>query len=152
MIPKRVEMEDKVDVLLVEDNESDAELTLRAFRKWNVHVGVLHVQDGEEALEFLFSTGRFAHRGLGKGPKVVLLDLNMPKVGGLDVLRVLKADARTQSIPVVLLSSSSEDRDIRAGYHLGANSYVVKPMDYQTTSKLVSEMGNYWLSVNHPPR
>lgn len=145
-------MNDKFDILLVEDNPSDAELTIRALRKISVINTLLHLQNGEEALDYIFATGFYAGRNIHEIPKVVLLDLKMPKVDGLEVLKRIKEDDRTKMIPVVLLTSSKEDKDILDGYQLGVNSYIVKPVEYQNFVKAVSEVGLYWLLTNQPPR
>lgn len=145
-------MTEKFDILLVEDNPSDAELTIRALRKVSVINTLLHLQNGEEALEYIFATGAYAQRNIHEIPKVVLLDLKMPKVDGLEVLKRIKEDNRTKMIPVVLLTSSKEDKDILDGYQLGVNSYIVKPVEYQNFVKAVSDVGLYWLLTNQPPR
>jgi two-component system response regulator len=141
-----------VDILLVEDNPQDAELTVRALRKQNLANKLFTVEDGAEALDFLFCRGKYSTRATGHSPKVVLLDLKLPKVSGLEVLRVLKRDERTRSIPVVIVTSSREDPDIKAAYELGANSYVVKPVDFESFAEAVSRLGLYWLLVNQPPK
>ncbi len=134
-----------VEILLVEDNANDAELTLRALKQRNLANQVFLCRDGAEALDF------FAD-GAGRVPKVVLLDLKLPKVDGLEVLRRLKADPRTKSIPVVVLTSSREEPDIERAYALGANSYIVKPVDFEAFARAVSDVGLYWLLLNHPPQ
>jgi len=141
-----------VDILLVEDSPQDAELTLRSFKKQNLANRVFTVEDGAEALDFMLGRGKYAERDLDHSPKVVLLDLKLPKVSGLEVLRVLKQDERTRSIPVVIVTSSREDPDIKAAYGLGANSYVVKPVDFDAFADAVSTLGMYWLLVNQPPK
>lgn len=139
--------EDAVEILLVEDNPHDAELTLHALKKHNISNHVTVVEDGAEALDFVFRTGPHAqHRG--KAPKVILLDLKLPKVDGLEVLRRLKADDATRGIPVVVLTSSREERDIIEGYRLGVNSYIVKPVDFQQFTDAVRQVGLYWLLLN----
>ncbi|HSO92907.1 MAG TPA: response regulator [Candidatus Dormibacteraeota bacterium] len=138
-----------VDILLVEDNPSDAELTLHAFRKFTNRLHL--VRDGAEALEFIFATGAYAARSVADKPKVILLDIKLPKVDGLEVLRQIKADDRTRTIPVVLLTSSPEDRDIAQGYQLGVNSYIVKPVEFEQFQKTVRELGMYWLTLNEAP-
>jgi CheY-like chemotaxis protein len=140
-------MESPVEILLVEDNPSDAELTLRALKQRNLANQVVLCRDGAEALQF-FAAGD----GQGHVPKVVLLDLKLPKVDGLEVLRHLKSDARTKSIPVVVLTSSREEPDIERAYELGANSYIVKPVDFEAFARAVSDVGLYWLLLNHPPQ
>lgn len=141
-----------VEILLVEDNPQDAELTIRALRKNNMANNIHHVKDGAEALDFIFATGAYSSRRVENGPKVVLLDLKLPKVDGLEVLKRLKADERTQTIPVVALTSSKEDRDILASYKLGINSYIVKPVEFEKFSESVKQLGLYWLLVNKVPR
>jgi two-component system response regulator len=141
-----------VDILLVEDNPQDAELTIRALRKHNLANQLIAVEDGAEALEFIFCRGKYGDREIGHTPRVVLLDLKLPKVDGLEVLRALKQDERTRTIPVVVLTSSREDPDIKKAYALGANSYVVKPVDFDAFAEAVSNLGLYWLLVNQPPK
>ena len=141
-----------VDILLVEDNPQDAELTTRALKKNNLANRLFTVEDGAEALDFLFCRGKYATRDVGHPPKVVLLDLKLPKVSGLDVLRALKQDEKTRAIPVVVVTSSREDPDIKTAYGLGANSYVVKPVDFDAFAAAVSSLGMYWLLVNQPPK
>ena len=143
---------DAVDILLVEDNPQDAELTIRALKKHNLANRLITVEDGAEALDFIFCRGKYATRELSHSPKVVLLDLKLPKVSGLEVLRALKQDERTRTIPVVVVTSSREDPDIKTAYGLGANSYVVKPVDFDAFAESVSSLGLYWLLVNQPPR
>ncbi len=138
-----------VEILLVEDNPHDVELTLRALNKHNLANKVQVAKDGVEALDFIFGTGPFAGDGAGD-LKVILLDLKLPKVSGLEVLQRLKNDERTKLIPVVVLTSSSEDRDIQECYALGVNSYVVKPVEFDSFAKTVAELGFYWLLVNKP--
>ena len=133
---------DNLSILLVEDNPRDAELTLRAFRKHNLANSVSVAHDGVEALDILFS------RTATEWPRVILLDLKLPKLDGLEVLRRLKSDDRTRSIPVVVVTSSNQDPDIKTAYELGANSYVVKPVDFESFMKTMSELGFYWLMVN----
>jgi two-component system, response regulator len=145
-------MTEKADILLVEDSSSDAELTIRAFKKNNISNKLVHLQDGEEALEYLFATGKYAGRNVEEIPKVILLDLKMPKISGLEVLKKIKSDVRTKSIPVVLLTSSKEHTDIFDGYMLGVNSYIVKPVDFESFVKVVSDLGLYWLLTNQPPK
>jgi two-component system response regulator len=143
---------DAVDILLVEDNPQDAELTIRALKKHNLANRLITVEDGAQALDFIFCRGKYATRELSRSPKVVLLDLKLPKVSGLEVLRALKQDERTRSIPVVVVTSSREDPDIKTAYSLGANSYVVKPVDFDAFAESVSSLGLYWLLVNQPPK
>ena len=141
----------QVEVLLVEDNPHDAEMTIRSLKKVNLANNLVHVRDGEEALEFIFGQGRFAGRDLINAPKVILLDIKMPKVDGIEVLRRLKANDVTRCIPVVIMTSSKEELDIVSSYELGVNSYVVKPVDFEGFAKAVSQLGLYWLITNQPP-
>ncbi len=140
------------EILLVEDNPNDAELTLRALKKAHVANEVHVVRDGAEALEFLFGEGTHAGRAGKALPRVVLLDLKLPKVDGLEVLRRVKGDARTKPIPVVVLTSSREESDLVESYHLGANSYIVKPVDSEKFFEAVHQIGLYWLLLNEPSR
>ena len=142
---------DVVDILLVEDNPNDVELTLRALRKQNVADRVFVVKDGAEALDFLFAGGSYQARKVENRPKVVLLDLKLPKVDGIEVLRRIKGDTRTKHIPVVMLTSSQEERDVVESYKLGANSYIVKPVDFNNFVHAVSELGVYWNGLNKLP-
>lgn len=140
-----------IDILLVEDNPQDIELTIRALKKRNFANSVYVVEDGTAALDFLFGRGKYSPRDAGKNPRLVLLDLKLPKMNGLEVLRILKEDPRTRSIPVVMVTSSREDPDINAAYELGANSYVVKPVDFDAFVEAMSSLGLYWLLVNQAP-
>lgn len=140
-----------VDILLVEDNPQDAELTIRALKKRNLANNLHLVEDGAEALDFIFCRGDYAWRELACSPKVILLDLKLPKVSGLEVLKTFKTDERTKSIPVVVVTSSREDPDIQTAYALGANSYVVKPVDFDAFVDAMSRLGFYWLILNQPP-
>ena len=140
-----------VEILLVEDNPNDVELTLRAFQKQNLSNKVFVVKDGAEALDFVFATGAYSQRKIEKRPKVVLLDLKLPKVDGIEVLRRIKADSRTSQIPVVMLTSSQEERDVLNSYNLGVNSYIVKPVDFSNFVHAVSELGVYWGILNKVP-
>jgi two-component system response regulator len=141
-----------VEILLVEDNPDDAGLVIRALKKCNLANNLVHLSDGAQALEFIFCKGEYANRQIGDRPKVILLDLKMPKVGGLQVLKAIREDERTESIPVVIMTSSNEERDIVEGYRLGVNSYIVKPVDFDNFSKAVAELGFYWLLLNKAPR
>lgn len=143
---------DEVEILLVEDNLEDAELTMRALKKNNVLNNLLHVKDGAEALDFIFCKGKYSDRSISIKPRVILLDLNMPKVNGIEVLRELKANEQTKGIPVVVLTSSKEDPDVSICYQLGVNSYIVKPVDFQNFTSAVAEIGMYWLLLNYPAR
>lgn len=145
-------MYEKIDILLVEDNPSDAELTIKALRKNKIINGLLHLQDGEDALDYIFATGKYSDRNIDEIPKIILLDLKMPKIDGLEVLKKIKSDERTKIIPVVLLTSSKEDKDIFDSYKLGVNSYIVKPVEFENFVKAVSDVGLYWLLVNQPPK
>lgn len=141
----------KVELLLVEDNSHDAELTIRHLKKNNMANNLFHVKDGEEALEFIFSTGRYADNGdTTQRPKIILLDIQMPKLNGIQVLQKLKADPRTKAIPVVMLTSSKEDPDIEKCYALGANSYIVKPVNFESFADAIKNLGFYWLLLNQP--
>jgi len=137
-------------ILLVEDTASDEVLTLRALKKSGVANRVVVVRDGAEALDYLFARGAHAGRDVADLPRLILLDLNLPKISGLDVLRAVRADERTRRVPVVILTSSNEERDLLGGYDLGANSYVVKPVDFTQFSDAVRQLGLYWLVVNQP--
>jgi len=141
-----------IDILLVEDNPQDAELTIRALKKRNLANPLHLVEDGAEALDFIFCRGAYAEREMTNPPKVILLDLKLPKVSGLEVLRVVKENELTRSIPVVVVTSSREDPDIRTAYALGANSYVVKPVNFDAFLDAMSQLGFYWLLLNQPPK
>jgi two-component system, response regulator len=143
---------DAVDILLVEDNPQDAELTTRALKKRNLANRLFVVEDGAEALEFIFCRGKYAEREFTSSPKIVLLDIRLPKLNGLEVLDAIKKDERTRSIPVVMITSSNEDPDIKMAYALGANSYVVKPVDFDAFLEAMSNLGFYWLLLNQPPK
>ncbi|HXB92416.1 MAG TPA: response regulator [Puia sp.] len=144
-------MLNQVEVLLVEDNIHDAEMTIRALKKVNLANNLVHVKDGEEALDFIFARGKFAGRQTDNRPKVILLDIKMPKVDGIEVLRQLKSSEISKTIPIVIMTSSKEEQDIISSYQLGVNSYVVKPVDFEGFAKAVSELGLYWLLTNQPP-
>jgi two-component system response regulator len=138
------------DILLAEDSDADAELTMRALRKGNLINKVVRVRDGVEALEYVFREGEFSKRP-GGNPKLVLLDMKMPRLGGLDVLRRLRSDDRARFIPVVVLTSSGEDRDIIESYNLGVNSYLVKPVNFSEFTQVVAHVGLYWAVLNRIP-
>jgi two-component system response regulator len=140
-----------VDVLMVEDNAHDAEMTVRSLKKNKLANDLFVVEDGAEALDFLFCRGKYAHRNISNPPKVIFLDLKLPRVDGFEVLRAIKNDDRTKKIPVVVVTSSREDPDIRTAYELGANSYVMKPVDFESFTECVTKLGLYWLLVNQPP-
>ena len=142
---------DEIEILLVEDNPTDAELTMRALKKKNLTNNLVWVKDGAEALEFLFATGAYSDRSIEGLPRLILLDLRMPKVDGLEVLQRIKADERTRKIPVVVLTSSKEDKDIVESYELGVNSYVSKPVEFDEFTEAVSTLGLYWMLLNKPP-
>ena len=143
--------EGEVDILLVEDNPDDLELTLHALRREHLANNIFAVRDGEEALEFLFCTGRFKDRNFDHPPRLVLLDLKLPKLTGLEVLKRVKDDPRTKALPVVILTSSKEERDLVASYNLGANSYIQKPVDFDRFREIVKSAGLYWMVINQRP-
>jgi CheY-like chemotaxis protein len=140
-----------VELLLVEDNPADAELAIRSLRKFNLANYIHLVRDGAEALEFIFCTGAYASRDARRGPRVIMLDLKLPKVDGLEVLKRIKADPKTRCLPVVVLTSSHEESDLIESYHLGANSYIVKPVDFQQFTEAMRQLGIYWLLMNKVP-
>jgi CheY-like chemotaxis protein len=139
------------NILLVEDNEQDELLTIRALKKNNIYNEVVVCRDGAEALEYLFGKGKYEGRDVTQLPQVVLLDLKLPKIDGLEVLKQLRADPRTRRLPVVILTTSKEDQDVSKGYDLGANSYVRKPVDFTEFSDAVKNLGLYWLLLNESP-
>ena len=145
-----ISLED-VEILLVEDNPNDVELTLRALQKQNLSNKVFVVKDGAEALDFIFASGAYSQRKVEKRPKVVLLDLKLPKVDGIEVLRRIKADSRTSPIPVVMLTSSRQENDIVQSYDLGVNGYIVKPVDFHHFNDAVRTLGLFWLLINEAP-
>ncbi len=143
---------DEIDILLVEDSNDDAELAIHALRREHLANSIFVARDGEEALDFLFCRGAFATRSFERPPKLVLLDLKLPKVGGIEVLAQLKQDPRTKLIPVVVLTSSKEERDLVRSYDLGANSYIQKPVDFENFRATVKTIGLYWMVINQRPR
>ena len=141
----------EIEILLIEDSILDAELTIRTLRKDNVAKHILHLKDGAQALDYLFGTGKYEGRNLANKPRLILLDLKMPKVSGIEVLERIAIDELTKKIPVVVLTSSKEHPDVDRSYQLGANSYIVKPVDYESFRKVVSALGMYWLLHNQSP-
>jgi len=141
----------QVEILLVEDNADDAEMAIHALRKKNLANKLIHLQDGEEALDFLFGTGKFAGRDTNIRPRLILLDLKMPKIDGIQVLAKVKSHDATKKIPIVILTSSKEDPDLSRCYELGANSYIVKPVEFDSFINIVTELGMYWMLLNQPP-
>lgn len=144
-------MLNQVEVLLVEDNIHDAEMTIRALKKVNLANNLVHVKDGAEALDFIFAQGRYSDREMTDQPKVILLDIKMPKVDGIEVLKQIKSHEASKAIPVVIMTSSKEEQDIISSYELGVNSYVVKPVEFEGFARAVSQLGLYWLLTNQPP-
>jgi len=140
----------QIEIVLVEDNPHDAELALRALKTYNLANNLIWLQDGVEALDFIFAQGQYSDRSIEDVPKVVLLDLKLPRINGLEVLEKVKADLRTKNIPVVVLTSSSEERDIVTSYNFGVNSYILKPVDFDKFINAVREIGLYWLLLNKP--
>jgi len=141
---------EELDILLVEDNQDDMALALHALERGKLANKIVVVRDGEDALDFLFCRGAFAHRSFDHPPKLILLDLKLPKVDGLEVLKQVKSDPRTKAIPVVIMTSSKEERDLVASYHSGANSYIQKPVDFDQFREVVKTVGLYWLVTNQP--
>lgn len=141
-----------VEILLVEDNPNDAELTIRGLRKNKIANSILHISDGAEALDFFFATGKYEGRNMRVVPKIVILDLKLPKVSGIEILQKVKSDERTKSIPIVVLTSSKEERDVVESYKYGANSYIVKPVDFNKFIEAIKNLGLYWLLINEPPK
>jgi two-component system, response regulator len=144
-------MNQQIEILLVEDNPNDAEMAIRALKKCNLANHLLRLEDGQQALDFLFGDGDYAGRAVNQQPWVVLLDLKLPKVDGLEVLGQLRAHELTRKLPIVMLTSSQETRDVSESYRLGANSYIVKPVDSEKFSETVCNLGHYWLQLNQPP-
>jgi CheY-like chemotaxis protein len=142
----------QVEIVLIEDNPHDAELALRALKTYNLANDLIWLKDGVEALDFIFAQGQYADRSIEDVPKVVLLDLKLPRINGLEVLEKVKSDVRTKGIPIVVLTSSSEERDIVTSYNLGVNSYIIKPVDFDKFINAIREIGFYWLLLNKPPQ
>lgn len=142
---------DAVEILLVEDNPSDAELTLHALKKSKLANNIQHVSDGEEALDFIFCRNAFSSRRIDNGPRLILLDLKLPKVDGLQVLQAVKSDVRTKAIPIIVLTSSKEEQDLVRSYRLGVNSYIQKPVNFGEFQEVVRQLGMYWLLINTKP-
>ena len=140
-----------IQILLVEDNKADAMLTIRALKKHNLANQLVHLMDGVQALDFIFAKGEYEGRDMSYMPKVIFLDIKMPKIGGLEVLQAVKNDARTKMIPVVMMTSSQEETDIVASYNFGANSYVVKPVEFDNFSKTIADLGFFWKVINVTP-
>jgi len=141
-----------VEILIVEDNPVDAEMALRAFKKNNLTNQILVVGDGEEAIEFIFAKGKYANREKKIRPRIILLDLKLPKIDGLEVLKIIKENQETKSIPVIILTSSKEESDMVKSYQLGVNSYIVKPVDFDKFVEAIHELGLYWLLLNQQPK
>lgn len=140
-----------VEILLVEDNPNDAEMTLRAFKKSNFSNKIVHVLDGEKALDFIYARGQYSELSGKNNPKLILLDLKLPKISGLEVLKIIKSDPLTKCIPVVILTSSKEEKDIIESYQLGVNSYLVKPVSFEKFAESIKDIGLYWLLLNQLP-
>ncbi|MEI9809412.1 MAG: response regulator [Bacteroidota bacterium] len=141
----------EVEILFIEDNPHEAELTIRGLKKHNLVNKLKHIDDGAEALDFIFSKGVYSDRENSPSPKLIILDLKLPKVDGLEILRQLKAHERTRTIPVVILTSSQEEKDVIESYRLGVNSYIVKPVNFESFGKAVADLGLYWVILNHSP-
>jgi len=141
----------QIEILIIEDNHHEAELTIRSLKKHNLVNKLKHIDDGAEALDFIFSKGIYSDRENSPTPKLIILDLKLPKVDGLEILRQLKADDRTKTIPVVILTSSQEERDVIESYRLGVNSYIVKPVNFESFTTAVADLGLYWIILNHSP-
>lgn len=145
------ELEHSIEILLVEDNLHEAELIIRSLRKSNLANKLLHIDDGEAALEYIFATGKYAVRQINNHPRMIILDLKLPKVDGLEILKQIKSDERTKTIPVIILTSSREEQDVLKSYSLGVNSYIVKPVNFDSFTKAVAELGLYWMVLNINP-
>ncbi|PZV11654.1 MAG: two-component system response regulator [Pseudanabaena sp.] len=150
LIPEQFS-DQSVFILLVEDNPADSELAIRALRRGRISNQIQLLEDGAEALDFIFCRGNYAHRQINDYPKMILLDLKLPKVTGLEVLRQLKSDPRTKMIPIVVLTSSAQDSDVLESYKLGVNSYIVKPVDFEQFNKAIEQLGFYWVLINRTP-
>ena len=144
-------LDEEFKILLVEDNPGDAELTMRSLKKHDLAKGLVHVENGEEAINYIFAQGPFADRNIADPPNVILMDINMPKVSGMEVLRKLKSDERTKMIPVIMLTASKDEPDIKECYSLGVNSYIVKPVQYEEFVRAVKELGLYWQLLKQLP-
>ncbi|MGC9943615.1 MAG: response regulator [Verrucomicrobiota bacterium] len=142
----------EIEILLVEDDQNDLDMALRALRKANLANRIHIARDGEEALEFIFCVGPHAKRSIQNGPRIILLDLKLPRIDGMEVLKRVKGDSRTKVIPVVVLTSSKEQKDVIESYQLGVNSYIVKPVNFESFAAAVQELGMYWLLLNEPPK
>ena len=142
---------EEVEILLVEDNKQDAEMAMRALKKSNLVNNLIHLKDGAQAIDFLFGTGEFSGRNIDNKPNLILLDLKMPKMDGIEVLRIIKQDPLTKKIPVIVLTSSKESPDIEACYALGVNSYIVKPVEFESFIRGITELGFYWVVLNQSP-
>ena len=144
-------MDNHVEIILIEDNPYEAELAIRSLKKNNLANKLIHLEDGTEALDFIFSRGKYESRNGFPQPKLILLDLNLPKVSGLEILKQIKSNELTKMIPVVIMTSSKEEKDIIDSYHYGVNSYLVKPVSFETFTKAITDLGFYWLLLNQPP-
>jgi len=144
-------MKNELEIVIVEDNPNDAELMLRSLKKNRLANNMVVLEDGEQALDFIFCRGKYTDRDLSESPKVMFLDLKLPKVGGLEVLKQMKSNEHTRKIPVIVVTSSKEDPDIAAAYNLGANSYVVKPINFDSFVEKINQIGLYWLAINEKP-
>ncbi len=146
-----MESDKRVDILLVEDNPDDAELTVRAFAKYKLANIIVHVRDGEQALDYLLARGEYSGRDIENRPRIILLDLNLPKINGLEILRIIRSTPKIKLIPVIILTTSKEESDLIQGYDGGANSYIVKPVEFEKFVEVVKELGLYWLLLNELP-
>lgn len=151
MSPTEYETEHSIEILLVEDNLHEAELIIRSLKKSNLANKLLHIDDGAAALEYIFATGKYSGRQINNHPRMIILDLKLPKVDGLEILKEIKSDDRTKTIPVIILTSSREEQDVLKSYSLGVNSYIVKPVNFDSFTKAVAELGLYWMVLNVNP-